>query len=39
MFITGMPSSNKDLDLDLLVISRKWEFGVAKPEGLPRVSC
>lgn len=38
-FIIGLPSTNKDLDQDIVVVSRKWEFGVVESERLTRVSC
>lgn len=37
-FITGNPSTNKDLNRSLVAISGKWEFGITESEGLPKVS-
>lgn len=37
-FITGNPSTNKDLNRSLVAVSGRWEFGITESEGLPKVS-
>lgn len=35
--ITRAPSTNKELDRGIIVVSRNWEFRVSKPSDIPHV--
>lgn len=37
-FITGGPITNKEVNQEIVIVSRCWEFGVSEQEGLPMVS-